>query len=50
MLGDEFVDETGKDRLPTMLSATIVVNTGRTVSGQTIEAFFVSVKHANRSR
>ena len=43
---DEFFDETGKDRLPVMLSATIVDNSGRTLSGQTIEAFFVSVKHA----
>ena len=29
-----------------MLSATIVDNSGRTLSGQTIEAFYVSVKHA----
>merc|ERR1719382_9153 len=29
-----------------MLSATIVDNSGRTLSGQTIEAFFVSIKHA----
>ena len=41
---NEFFDETGKDRMPVMLSATIVDNSGRTLSGQTIEAFFVSVK------
>ena len=29
-----------------MISATIVDNSGRTLSGQTIEAFFVSIKHA----
>eukprot|EP00931_Biecheleriopsis_adriatica_P110612 TRINITY_DN848_c0_g1_i8.p1 TRINITY_DN848_c0_g1~~TRINITY_DN848_c0_g1_i8.p1 ORF type:complete len:1076 (-),score=345.69 TRINITY_DN848_c0_g1_i8:269-3496(-) len=44
---DEYFLETGKERLPVMLSATIVDNSGRTLSGQTIEAFYVSVKHAN---
>merc|ERR550514_1489449 len=44
---DEYFEETGKERLPLMISATIVDNSGRTLSGQTIEAFFVSVKHAN---
>eukprot|EP00421_Protoceratium_reticulatum_P068433 CAMPEP_0168418658 /NCGR_PEP_ID=MMETSP0228-20121227/31875_1 /TAXON_ID=133427 /ORGANISM="Protoceratium reticulatum, Strain CCCM 535 (=CCMP 1889)" /LENGTH=67 /DNA_ID=CAMNT_0008432533 /DNA_START=1 /DNA_END=200 /DNA_ORIENTATION=- len=29
-----------------MISATIVDNSGRTLSGQTIEAFFISIKHA----
>merc|ERR1719450_1799311 len=43
---DEFFLRTGKARLPVMLSATIVDNSGRTLSGQTIEAFFVSVQHA----
>merc|ERR1719162_555523 len=44
---DEYFEQTGKERLPVMLSATIVDNSGRTLSGQTIEAFYVSVKHAN---
>jgi len=43
---DEYFLKTGKDRLPVMLSATIVDNSGRTLSGQTIEAFFISIKHA----
>merc|ERR1719165_29486 len=43
---DEYFLRTGKARLPVMLSATIVDNSGRTLSGQTIEAFFVSVQHA----
>jgi len=44
---DQYFLETGKERLPVMLSATIVDNSGRTLSGQTVEAFYVSVKHAN---
>ncbi|CAJ1435241.1 unnamed protein product, partial [Effrenium voratum] len=44
---DEYFRETKKEKLPVMLSATIVDNSGRTLSGQTIEAFYVSVKHAN---
>ena len=43
---DEYFKETKKERLPVMLSATIVDNSGRTLSGQTIEAFYVSVMHA----
>mmetsp|Transcript_69181 Transcript_69181/g.156889 ORF Transcript_69181/g.156889 Transcript_69181/m.156889 type:complete len:1274 (+) Transcript_69181:67-3888(+) len=43
---DEYFDQTKKERLPVMISATIVDNSGRTLSGQTIEAFFISIKHA----
>nr|UKS50372.1 B12-dependent methionine synthase [Margalefidinium polykrikoides] len=43
---DQYFLETGKERLPVTLSATIVDNSGRTLSGQTIEGFFISVKHA----
>ena len=43
---DQYFIESKKERLPVMLSATIVDNSGRTLSGQTIEAFYVSVKHA----
>ena len=32
-----------------VLSSTIVDNSGRTLSGQTIEAFYFSVKHAHAS-
>jgi len=38
-------DETGV-RLPVMLSATITDNSGRTLSGQTISAFYTSIAHA----
>ncbi|CAE7576078.1 metH [Symbiodinium sp. CCMP2592] len=43
---DQYFIESKKERLPVMLSATIVDKSGRTLSGQTIEAFCVSVKHA----
>merc|ERR1719265_1527241 len=43
---DNYFAKTGAPRLPVMLSATIVDNSGRTLSGQTVEAFYVSVKHA----
>ena len=38
-----------KERLPMMLSLTIVDSGGRTLSGQTFEAFYVSAKHAHAS-
>merc|ERR1719191_1803519 len=43
---DEYFLRSGKPRLPLMISATIVDQSGRTLSGQTIEAFFVSISHA----
>ncbi len=43
---EKYFDES-KKRLPIMLSVTIVDMSGRTLSGQTLEAFFISVKHAN---
>ena len=43
---DEYFERTKKERLPVMISATIVDNSGRTLSGQTIEASFISIKHA----
>jgi len=46
MAVDNYFSKVGKPRLPVLLSATIVDNSGRTLSGQTIEAFFISVKHA----
>ena len=33
--------------IPIMISGTIVDNSGRTLSGQTVEAFWESIKHAN---
>ncbi len=38
--------ETGKE-VPLMISGTITDNSGRTLSGQTPEAFWTSIKHAN---
>ncbi len=41
---DMFFEKTGK-RLPVIISATITDKSGRTLSGQTIEAFWHSVSH-----
>jgi len=38
-------DELGID-LPIMISGTITDNSGRTLSGQTLEAFYISISHA----
>jgi 5-methyltetrahydrofolate--homocysteine methyltransferase len=43
---DEYFDEIGA-RLPIMISGTITDASGRTLSGQTAEAFYNSVRHAN---
>ncbi|NIS38292.1 methionine synthase, partial [Candidatus Saccharibacteria bacterium] len=42
---EKFFEETGQS-LPLMVSVTIVDASGRTLSGQTLEAFLVSVSHA----
>jgi 5-methyltetrahydrofolate--homocysteine methyltransferase len=42
---EEVFEEKGV-RLPIMVSVTIVDNSGRTLSGQTIDAFWTSVEHA----
>src|SRR5437762_916521 len=34
-------------RLPIMISVTITDRSGRTLSGQTVEAFWISIRHAN---
>src|SRR5690606_8446105 len=41
-----YADESGID-LPVMISGTITDASGRTLSGQTVEAFWNSIKHAN---
>jgi 5-methyltetrahydrofolate--homocysteine methyltransferase len=38
--------ETGRPQLPLMISGTITDASGRTLSGQTLEAFWTSVEHA----
>jgi 5-methyltetrahydrofolate--homocysteine methyltransferase len=42
----EFSEENPSRKLPLMLSATITDQSGRTLSGQTIDAFWISVAHA----
>jgi 5-methyltetrahydrofolate--homocysteine methyltransferase len=43
---DEYYEESGCPGLPVMISGTIVDMSGRTLSGQTTEAFYVSMQHA----
>jgi 5-methyltetrahydrofolate--homocysteine methyltransferase len=43
----QFFHTTKKTELPIMISGTITDASGRTLSGQTLEAFYVSVMHAN---
>lgn len=43
---DKYCDEVGR-QYPIMISGTITDASGRTLSGQTVEAFWISVSHAN---
>lgn len=43
---DEYYEESGCPKLPIMVSGTIVDMSGRTLSGQTTEAFYISMQHA----
>ncbi|SJZ32321.1 homocysteine S-methyltransferase family protein [Sediminibacterium ginsengisoli] len=43
----KYFRDTGKPELPVMISGTITDASGRTLSGQTLEAFYTSVMHAN---
>jgi len=42
----KYFRESGKQSLPIMLSGTITDASGRTLSGQTLEAFYTSIAHA----
>jgi len=42
----KYFHDTGKPTLPVMISGTITDASGRTLSGQTLEAFYISVAHA----
>lgn len=42
----KFFRDSNKESLPIMISGTITDASGRTLSGQTLEAFYISVKHA----
>ncbi len=41
---EKIMEEKG-EKIPVMVSGTITDNSGRTLSGQTLEAFFTSIKH-----
>jgi len=43
---EEFYDRTGHERLPLIISGTITDASGRTLSGQTTEAFYISMAHS----
>lgn len=43
---NQYFRDTKKEKLPVMISGTITDASGRTLSGQTLEAFLVSVMHA----
>jgi 5-methyltetrahydrofolate--homocysteine methyltransferase len=43
----KYFRETKHEKLPVMISGTITDASGRTLSGQTLEAFYISVMHAN---
>jgi 5-methyltetrahydrofolate--homocysteine methyltransferase len=42
----KYFREAGKEELPIMISGTITDASGRTLSGQTLEAFYNSIRHA----
>ena len=44
---NKFFRDTKHEKLPIMISGTITDASGRTLSGQTLEAFYISVMHAN---
>ena len=43
----KYFSDVQKPELPIMISGTITDASGRTLSGQTLDAFYISVKHAN---
>ena len=42
----EYFEETGLEKLPLFLSGTIIDQAGRTLSGQNVEAFYISMMNA----
>jgi 5-methyltetrahydrofolate--homocysteine methyltransferase len=44
---NKYFRDTKTEQLPVMISGTITDASGRTLSGQTLEAFYISVMHAN---
>ena len=47
LLAAEKASQEKDKNVPIMLSVTITDRSGRTLSGQTVDAFWVSVRHAN---
>jgi 5-methyltetrahydrofolate--homocysteine methyltransferase len=43
---NQYFSEEGREKLPIMISGTITDASGRTLSGQVLEAFYISVMHA----
>ncbi len=43
---EQYFEDCKKPALPLMISVTISDNSGRTLSGQTLEAFYISIAHA----
>ena len=43
---EQYYDDTGHEKLPLMISGTVTDASGRILSGQTVEAFWNSVRHA----
>jgi 5-methyltetrahydrofolate--homocysteine methyltransferase len=44
---NKYFRDSKREKLPVMISGTITDASGRTLSGQTLEAFYISVMHAN---
>ena len=44
---NKYFRDTKHEKIPVMISGTITDASGRTLSGQTLEAFYISVMHAN---
>ncbi|MCX7907921.1 MAG: methionine synthase [Ignavibacteria bacterium] len=42
---EEYFEKNSKEPLPVIISGTIVDQSGRTLSGQTVEAFYISISH-----
>jgi 5-methyltetrahydrofolate--homocysteine methyltransferase len=42
---EEYFENTKQDPIPVFISGTIVDQSGRTLSGQTLEAFYISISH-----
>lgn len=46
MAYSDYFEEKNLEKLPLIISGTLVDNSGRTLSGQNVEAFYISIRHA----